>query len=119
MRLDIAALSDIGRRKKKNEDSYGLLRAGDEGVRLFQEGALLTVDDSGYKQGYEAMKLAVQILERGTPPAELSSYTPQRGAVILNRARAKMLGLDIRDTGFVEEYIDTMLALKSRRFRGQ
>jgi len=65
VRLDIAALSDIGRRKKKNEDSYGLLRAGDEGVRLFQEGALLTVCDGlgGHIGGDIASKLAVSIVK--------------------------------------------------------
>jgi len=65
VRLDIAALSDIGRRKKKNEDSYGLLREGDEGVRLFNEGALLTVCDGlgGHIGGDIASKLAVSIVK--------------------------------------------------------
>ena len=78
MRCDIAALSDIGRRKKRNEDSYGLVLEGAEGVRLFQEGALLCVADGlgGHLAGDIASKLAVSIVKdisRETQPA-LEAY---------------------------------------------
>ncbi len=71
-----------------------------------QEGALLVVDDSGYKQGYEAVRLASQILKGGKNPADIPSYAPGRGAIIVNRDRAKMLGIDTANAGFIDEYID-------------
>ncbi|MBI2422580.1 MAG: Stp1/IreP family PP2C-type Ser/Thr phosphatase [Candidatus Hydrogenedentes bacterium] len=65
MRLDIAAQSDIGRRKKKNEDSFGIFREGDSRIALFKEGALLTVADGlgGHMGGDIASKLAVSIIQ--------------------------------------------------------
>ena len=45
MRIDIAAQSDIGRRKKDNEDSFGVFRDDTPGLRLFRHGALLVVAD--------------------------------------------------------------------------
>ena len=64
MRFDIAALSDIGRRKKRNEDAYGLVLEGADGVNLFKEGALLCVADGlgGHLAGDIASKLAVSIV---------------------------------------------------------
>ena len=43
MRLDIAAQSDIGRRKDNNEDSYGVFRDDTPGLKLVSKGALLLV----------------------------------------------------------------------------
>ena len=64
MRLDIAAQSDIGRRKSKNEDSYGIFLENTAGLRLFEEGALLCVADGlgGHIGGDIASKLAVSIV---------------------------------------------------------
>ena len=61
MRLDIAALTDIGRRKDKNEDFYGVFREDTPGLRFFKEGALLCVADGlgGHMGGEIASKLAV------------------------------------------------------------
>lgn len=65
MRLDIAAQSDIGRRKKKNEDSFGVFREGDPEITLFKEGALLAVADGlgGHTGGEIASKLSVSIIQ--------------------------------------------------------
>ena len=73
MRLDIAALSDIGRRKKNNEDSYVVIREGAKDLRLFKEGALVCVADGlgGHTGGEIASKLAVKIvgeLAKDAPP---------------------------------------------------
>jgi len=73
MRLDIAALSDIGRRKKNNEDSYVVIREGAKDLRLFKEGALVCVADGlgGHTGGEIASKLAVKIvgeLAKDNPP---------------------------------------------------
>ena len=65
MRLDIAAQTDTGRRKNRNEDAYGIFREGMPGIRLFKEGALLCVADGlgGHVAGDIASKLAVSIIK--------------------------------------------------------
>jgi len=65
MRLDIAAQSDIGRRKKDNEDSLGVFRDDAPKLQLFQQGALLIVADGlgGHMGGEIASKLAVSIFK--------------------------------------------------------
>lgn len=76
MRLDIAALSDIGRRKKDNEDSYGVFLAEPNETPLLREGAYLVVADGlgGHIGGEIASKLAVSIvkdiLTEESPPAD-------------------------------------------------
>ena len=77
-----------------------------------EEGILLVVDDSGFKQGYEAVKTAYQILEKGKNPENTPVRAPERGPVIVNRQRANMLGVDISGKAFIEEYIDNALALE-------
>lgn len=74
MRLDIAAQTDVGRRKKNNEDFYGIFREGMPGLQLFQRGALLCVADGlgGHVGGEIASRLAVALmkdmLNEGPPP---------------------------------------------------
>ena len=65
MRLDIAARSDMGRRKRENEDSFGVFRDDTPGLNLFRSGALLVVADGlgGHMGGEIASKLAVSILK--------------------------------------------------------
>lgn len=65
MRLDIAAQTDIGRRKQRNEDFCGVYREDTPGLRLFREGALLCVADGlgGHGGGDVASKLAVSIVK--------------------------------------------------------
>ena len=75
MRLDIAALTDIGRKKARNEDSYGVYREGLPGTQLFSEGALLVVADGlgGHTGGDIASKLAVSIVKdmlKEPPPGD-------------------------------------------------
>jgi protein phosphatase len=76
MRLDIAALSDVGRRKKNNEDSYVIVREGAKNLNLFKEGALVCVADGlgGHTGGEIASKLAVKIV------GELIKEKPPRSA---------------------------------------
>lgn len=74
MRLDIAAQSDIGRRKKTNEDCYGVYLENSDGLRLFREGGLLVVADGlgGHGGGDIASKLAVSnmkdVIKEPAPP---------------------------------------------------
>lgn len=65
MRIDTAVLSDIGRRKKTNEDYYGVFREDTPDLQLFTEGALFVVADGlgGHMGGEIASKLAVSIVK--------------------------------------------------------
>jgi len=65
MRIDIAAQTDVGRRKQNNEDFFGVFREDTPGLRLFDEGAMLVVADGlgGHMGGEIASKLAVSILK--------------------------------------------------------
>jgi len=58
-----------------------------------QEGMLLVVDDSGFKQGYEAVKTAWHILEKGHNPGHIPVRAPEREPVIVNRQRPTCWGL--------------------------
>ncbi len=74
MRLDIAARSDIGRRKREQEDSFGVFRDDTPGLTLFRHGALLAVADGlgGHMGGEIASKLAISLLKdvlKEQPPA--------------------------------------------------
>lgn len=75
------------------------------------EGILLVVDDSGFKQGYEAIKTAHEILA-GKKPGDIPARAPERGAIIANRERAKMLGIGLKGRTFIEEFVDKALALE-------
>lgn len=65
MRLDVAAQSDIGRRKKDNEDSFGVFLENTPDLNLFADGGLLIVADGlgGHVGGEIASKLAVSIMK--------------------------------------------------------
>jgi len=64
MRIDIAAQTDVGRRKQNNEDFFGVFREDTPDLGLFEEGAMLLVADGlgGHVGGEIASKLAVSIL---------------------------------------------------------
>jgi protein phosphatase len=77
MRIDIAARTDIGRRKRNNEDFYGVFQEDTADLQLFREGALLCVADGlgGHVGGEIASKLSVSIVKDclklpPPPPAE-------------------------------------------------
>ncbi len=72
-----------------------------------EEGFLCTVDDSGFKQGYEGVQLMDRILKGVTPP-----YAPPRGNAMVNTVRAGQLGIDLTGIMGIEERIDSAKALK-------
>lgn len=85
MRLDIAAQTDKGRRKTRNEDAYGVFREGMPGIRLFREGALLCIADGlgGHTAGDIASKLAVSLIkdmlkEKAPPWPKVADDTDER-----------------------------------------
>jgi len=76
-----------------------------------QEGMLSVCDDSGYNQGYEAMKIVHRILQQGELPGSIIVKAPPRGPFIINRKRAEMLGIVITESMGVELTINQALAL--------
>ncbi len=79
-----------------------------------QEGILCAVDDSGFKQGYEAMSVAHRILANGEKPAEIPAYAPEPGPFVINLERAEMLGLleVVANSHLVNEKIPKAIALE-------
>ncbi|MEI6422034.1 MAG: ABC transporter substrate binding protein [Lentisphaerota bacterium] len=80
--------------------------------QFVKEGMLVTVDDSGYKQAYEAGRMADMILHQKKSPAEIAVIAPTRGAIMVNRQRAAMLGLDVSNKDFIEEFVEKSAALE-------
>ncbi|MEO5340757.1 MAG: hypothetical protein H7837_09635 [Magnetococcus sp. MYC-9] len=81
--------------------------------QFVEEGFLLAADDSGFTQGYEAVRMAHRILSEGANPATMASLAPKRGKLMLNRERARMLGMEqaIQNNPLIEEIIETSKAL--------
>jgi ABC-type uncharacterized transport system substrate-binding protein len=73
---------------------------------MVKAGFLCAADDSGYKQSYEAVTMAHDILEQKANPATIPTKTPKRGELMANRARAKMLGITLTKRMGIEKYID-------------
>ncbi len=71
-----------------------------------KDGLLCAADDSGYKQTYEAVGMAHDILTKKAKPATFAAKTPSRGALMANRARAKALGIDLKPETGVEYVIE-------------
>jgi ABC-type uncharacterized transport system substrate-binding protein len=77
------------------------------------EGMLLTANDSGFNQGHLAFEMAFNILERGLHPARMAVRTPERGPYLVNRNRAKALGIKLDNAMYlIDEVIETSLALR-------
>lgn len=85
------------------------------GLYSVKEGMLSVADDSGFKQGYEAIKITHRILHGKEDPALIGSYAPERGAFTVNRKRAKMLGIldRILKTPLIEAWVEKSLAIQS------
>lgn len=84
MRIDVAAQTDIGRKKRNNEDYFGVFREDTHKLRLFKEGALLCVADGlgGHVGGEIASKLAVSIMKdmlRKHPPEPPANGEEDKG----------------------------------------
>ena len=76
------------------------------------EGMLLTANDSGYNQGFLAFQMAYGILEQGLNPARMAVRTPERGPYMVNRQRAKALGIQLEPALYlIDEMIDMSAAL--------
>jgi len=80
--------------------------------QFVQEGLLMTVDDSAFKQGYEVVRMADMVIHQKKNPEGIPCILPSRGKIMVNRQRAKMLGFDLSGKEFIEEYEDKSLALE-------
>ena len=80
--------------------------------QFVRQGMLCGADDSGYNQGFEAVAVAYDILSKGASPATYPVRAPRRGALIVNRERARMLGIELKPEMGIEEYVDEAEALK-------
>jgi ABC-type uncharacterized transport system substrate-binding protein len=80
--------------------------------QFVEQGILCTADDSGYKQGFEAVAIAHDILKNGANPATYPPRAPKRGSLIVNKQRAKMLGITLSADMGIEEFIDEASVLK-------
>ncbi len=76
-------------------------------------GMLCAADDSGYSQGYEAVVIANDILANGADPATYPPRTPKRGPLMVNKQRAKMLGITLTQEMGIEEYIEKAAAIEN------
>ena len=96
MLIDVAAVSDIGRRKAKNEDSYGVYDEKQSGLRLFQQGMLVAVADGlgGHIGGDIASKLAISLVKdmlREDPPKEIDRDSEREDAYYLELIEKLMM----------------------------
>ena len=73
--------------------------------RLVTLGLLCAADGSGQTQGFEAVRIAHDLLANGNSPATYPAFTPMRGPLLVNRQRARMLGIDIPE-GVAEEIVE-------------
>lgn len=82
------------------------------GYRQFVEhGMLCGVNDSGYNQGFQAVAIAHDILEKGAKPDTYPPVSPKHGGNMVNRERARMLGIPITKDAGIVEYFDKASAL--------
>jgi ABC-type uncharacterized transport system substrate-binding protein len=80
--------------------------------QFVEQGILCAVDDSGYKQGFEAVVIAHDILANAAKPETYPPRAPKRGAMIVNKQRARMLGISLTTEMGIEEFIDEASVLK-------
>lgn len=71
-----------------------------------KQGLLCAVFDSGYNQGYEAVRMGQDILNRGGNPASIPTYSPKHGPLGVNKKRAEALGIILSPDMGIEFFID-------------
>ena len=81
--------------------------------QFVREGMLLTVSDSGYNQRYKAFEMAYDILEQGLNPSRMRTIVPPKGPLMVNRIRAKKLGISLKDKiDTIDEIVEEAIALE-------
>lgn len=81
--------------------------------QFVKEGMLASVSDSGYNQSYRAFEMAFDILEQGLNPSRMRTVTPPKGPQMVNRIRAKTLGISLDDNmDIIDEIVEKSVALE-------
>ena len=81
--------------------------------QFVREGMLLTASDSGYSQSYKAFEMAFDILEQGLNPSRMRTVVPPKGPLMVNRIRAKTLGISLEDKmDTIDEIVEESIALE-------
>ena len=82
-------------------------------AQFVKEGMLLTASDSGYNQSYKAFEMAFDILEQGLNPSRMRTVVPPKGPLMVNRIRAKSLGISLKDKmDTIDEIVEESIALE-------
>lgn len=81
--------------------------------QFVKDGMLCAAYDAGYNQGFEAAAIAHDILSKGANPATYPPRVPGRGPLMVNRQRARMLGLTLTPAMGIEEYFEKAEALET------
>jgi len=84
-------------------------------ISFVKNGMLASINDSPYKQGYEAAKIANDILSNGKDPKNIPPYAPEHGGFIVNTWRAKQLGLEnnvLKLESIINQKIDEHISFK-------
>jgi ABC-type uncharacterized transport system substrate-binding protein len=73
-----------------------------------ERGLLCSASDSGFNQGYDAVRIAHDILVHGLAPATYAPLTPSTcRPLIVNRKRAEMLGITLTDGMGIDRIVET------------
>jgi ABC-type uncharacterized transport system substrate-binding protein len=81
--------------------------------QFVREGMLATASDSGFNQSYKAFEMAYDILEQGLNPSRMRTVIPPKGPLMVNRIRAKTLGISLEDKmDTIDEIVEESIALK-------
>ncbi len=75
------------------------------------DGMLCGVDDAGFDQGFQAVVIARDILDKGARPETYPPVAPREGAAVVNLQRARMLGLPLPRGLEVDERVEKASAL--------
>ena len=82
-------------------------------AQFVREGMLLSAGDSGYNQSYKAFEMAFDILEQGLNPSSMRTVVPPKGPLMVNRMRAKALGISLEGKGdTIDEIVEESIALQ-------
>jgi len=82
-------------------------------LQFVREGMLSAASDSGYNQSYKAFEMAFDILEQGLNPSRMRTRVPQKGPLVVNRIRAKTLGISLEDKmDTIDEIVEEAIALE-------
>lgn len=83
--------------------------------QFVKEGMLCAANDSGYKQGFMAFEMGLDILEKKILPSLMTPRVPTRGEFMVNNRRAQMLGISLEGhKEAIEKVIDETLALPEK-----